>query len=218
MKFEPGPWMTTGTGIFFLGVAWLVFWLGPAFHLYQTDPRWAHNFAFALIFITVGIASLRPSIATGIIAVIASFATIPTELAFWSGLTATVIESLFLVLVIIIAVVEWRRKAPLLTLGPRSGAWLKIHLLVFSYLGIAHMTFVFFMNRWLNPLPYMQYLPVEHEYSTTIFNVMVLVLVVIAIGGRYTKNIGKYDVQRAGFYWATLMLLIPLASIGLFGQ
>lgn len=218
MKFEPGPYLTAGTGILFLGIAWLIFWLGPAFHLYQADPRWAHNFAFAVMFITVGIAAVRPSIASGLIAVIASFATIPTELAYWSGMTATMIELVLLALVIIIVVVESRLDTKILTFSPRTGAWLNIHLLVFAYLGLAHMPFVFFVNRWSSPLPYMQYLPIEHEYSTTIFNAMLLVLVILAIAGKYTKTIGNFDVRKAGFYWALLMLLVPLVSIGLFGQ
>jgi len=119
MKFEPGPWMTTGTGIFFLGVAWLLFWLGPAFNLYEADSRWAHNFAFAIILIMVGIAYYRPSVSTWIISMIASFITIPTELAYWSGMTATVIELALLGLLLIVVGGEWRLKRPLITPDPK---------------------------------------------------------------------------------------------------
>jgi len=218
MKFEPGPWMTTGTGIFLLGIAWLFFWLGPAFNLYQADPRWAHNFAFALIFIIVGISLYRPSVSSGIISMVASFITIPTELAYWSGITATLIEMALLAAILIVVAAEWQLKQPLLTPGPKAGFWLKIHLPVLSHLGIAHIPLIFFMIRWNISVPYLTYLPVEHEYSTTIFNVMVLVLVVFAIAERYVKNVRAFSVPRAGFYWAVLMLLIPLASIGIFGQ
>lgn len=218
MTFEFRRWMTTGTGIFLLGVAWMGFWLGPALPLYQADPRWAHNFAFALIFVTVGIAYLRPSVLTGTGAVIASFITIPTELAFWSGMTATVIEAVLLVLVVGAAVAEWWKKGPLVVPGPRAGLWVRIHLPVFSAIGIAHMPFIFFMSRWVNGIPYLQYLPIEHEYSTTIFNAMLLVLVIIAIAGQYAKNVGRFSIPRAGFIWSVLMLLVPLASIGILGS
>jgi len=210
--------MTTGTGIFLLGLAWMGFWLGPALPLYQADPRWAHNFAFALIFVTVGIAYLRPSVLTGTGAVIASFITIPTELAFWSGMTATVIETVLLVLVAGCAAAEWWKKGPLVVPGSRAGFWLNLHLPVFSALGIVHMPFIFFMIRWVNGVPYLQYLPIEHEYSTTIFNAMLLVLMGIAIAGQYTKNIGEFSVPRAGFFWSMLMLLVPLVSIGVLGS
>ncbi|WP_440949795.1 hypothetical protein [Methanosphaerula subterraneus] len=218
MTFEFRRWMITGTGILLLGAAWLGFWLGPALPLYLAEPRWAHNFAFALIFITVGIASLRPSVLTGTGAVIASFITIPTELAFWSGMTATAIEGVLLVLVVGAATIEWWKKGPLIVPGPRAGFWLKTHLPLLSALGIAHMPFIFFLSRWVNGVPYLQYLPIEHEYSTTIFNAMLLVLVGIAIIEQYAKNVGRFSIQRAGFFWSVLMLLIPLASIGILGS
>jgi hypothetical protein len=47
---------------------------------------------------------------------------------------------------------------------------------------------------------------------------MILVLMVIAMAERYVKDIRGFSVTRAGFYWAVLMLIIPLASIGIFGQ
>jgi hypothetical protein len=47
---------------------------------------------------------------------------------------------------------------------------------------------------------------------------MILVLMVIAIAERYVKDIRGFSVTRSGFYWAVLMLIIPLASIGIFGQ
>jgi hypothetical protein len=47
---------------------------------------------------------------------------------------------------------------------------------------------------------------------------MLLVLMVFAIAERYVKNAGGFSVPRGGFYWSVLMLLVPLASIGIFGQ
>ncbi len=143
MKFEPGPWMTTGTGIFLLGLAWLLFWLGPAFHLYDADPRWAHNFGFALVFIIVGFASFRPSISTGVISLVASFITIPTELAYCSGTVATLMEAVLLGAIIMVVAAEGQLKRPLVVPGPKERFWLKTHLPVLSYIGIAHMPLIF---------------------------------------------------------------------------
>ena len=113
---------------------------------------------------------------------------------------------------------ERQLKRPLIVTGPKAGFWLKIHLPVLSYIGIAHMPIIFFISRWITAAPYLTYLPVEHEYSTTIFNAMVLILMVLAIAGQYMKEIRGFRLQRVGFYWAVLMLIIPLASIGIFGQ
>lgn len=133
-------------------------------------------------------------------------------------MTATVIEAVLLVLVVRAAMAEWWKKGPLVVPGPRAGLWVRIHLPVFSALGIAHMPFISFMSRWVNGIPYLQYLPIEHEYSTTIFNAMLLVLVIIAIAGQYAKNVGRFSIPRAGFIWSVLMLLVPLASIGILGS
>ena len=50
------------------------------------------------------------------------------------------------------------------------------------------MPLIFFLIRWTYSAPYLTYLPVEHEYSTTIFNAMILVLMVVAIAERYVKD------------------------------
>jgi hypothetical protein len=47
---------------------------------------------------------------------------------------------------------------------------------------------------------------------------MILVLMAIAMAERYVKDFRGFSVTRAGLYWAVLMLIIPLASIGIFGQ
>ncbi len=57
MKPDMDKLMTSGNGILILGVAWLLFWLGPAFFLFEKDPRWGHNFALPITFITAGLAS-----------------------------------------------------------------------------------------------------------------------------------------------------------------
>lgn len=218
MRIDYERVMTAGFGVLILGVAWLVFWLGPAFPLYEGDVRWAHNFAFALIFIIVGLASWKRSVSSGIIAVIASFLMVPAELAFFSGETATGIAGVFFALMLAVIVIERQTGKDLVRPPPRLNAWLRIHLLTFAYIGIAHMPFIFFFVRWYAADPFLLSLPVEHEPSTSIFNAMLVILVILAIMERYVKTIGRFRVSRAGFYWAVLMLLLPLASIGIFGE
>ena len=87
--------MTSGNGILLLGVLWLIFWLFPAFYLFQEDPRWGHNFAIPIIFITVGLAYNINKISCQLTAVIASYLTIPILLAFWPWNTATIITIAF---------------------------------------------------------------------------------------------------------------------------
>ena len=59
MQFKPGPWTAPGPA-----VRWCV-----------ADPGWARSIAFALVAVIVGIGSLRLSMSTGVISLVASFIT-----------------------------------------------------------------------------------------------------------------------------------------------
>ncbi len=204
--------------ILILGIAWLLFWLGPAFHLFQHDPRWGHNFALPITFITVGLSVHIRMISCQLAAVISSFFIVPTLLAFWPWSIATMISGAFLGIFLILYIIEKGRENELVNPNPRLKAWLNIHLLTFAYLGIAHMPLIFYLVRWSNPQPFIQFLPVEHEVSTSIFNAMLLILVMFAILERFVKNVGSFRVAKVGFMWALLMIILPILSIGIIGQ
>jgi len=210
--------MTAGNGILILGIAWLVFWLGPAFFLFQEDSRWGHNFAIPLTFITVGLASNIRIISCQLIAVISAFLLVPTLLAFWSWAVATVISGVLLGIFLILYFIENRREIELVVPNPRLKTWLKIHLLTFAYLGLAHMPLIFYLVRWANPDPFAKFLPTEHEISTSVFNAMLIPLVILAILERFVKKVGIFQVAKAGFILVVLMMVIPLISINLLGQ
>lgn len=204
--------MNIGFGILLQGILWLLIWVGYFYPSFEADPRWGHNFAFSLIFITVGLATYTRKISCELIAVFAAFLTIPISMAFWPWNTAIFVTGVLLVLLVILYLIERGRKVEVLNPGPRLKAWLKIHLLNFAYLGLAHMSLIFFLSRWPNPEPYLQYLPVEHELSTSLFNSMLFVLVILAIMERPMIK-GRLQVSKVGFIWAILMIILPLLSI-----
>jgi len=210
--------MTSGNSILILGIAWLLFWLGPAFFLFKQDPRWGHNFALPITFIMVGLAPHTKMISCQFIAVMGAFSIVPTLLAFWPWNIATMISWGFLGIFLILYLLERGRESELIHPDPRLKAWLKIHLLTFAYLGLAHMTLIFYLVRWSNPEAFIDYLPVEHEVSSSIFNAMLLILVILAILERFVKKIGSFQVAKVGFIWAMLMILIPILSIMILGQ
>jgi hypothetical protein len=212
--------MTAGYGILIQGAMWLIFWtLGPAFHLYEADPRWAHNFAIAIVFITVGLASVHfHKVSCQLVAVFASFLTIPTFLAFWSGIEATFVAGSLLMVTIALYLMERRRDVELLNPRPHLRAWLKIHSMNFAYLGLAHMPLIFFLIRWFNPQPFSNYLPVENriaDLSTASFDLMLFALIPLAAMERYVKKIGRLDVPKLGFIWVMLMIIMPLFVIAI---
>ena len=218
LKIDGDRVMTAGNGILILGIAWLLFWLGPAFFLFREDPRWGHNFAIPLTFITAGLASNTRIISCQLVAVTSAFFLVPTLLAYWSWAVATMISGGLLGLFLILYVIEIRRETELIVPNPRLRTWLKIHLLTFTYLGLAHMPLIFYLIRWTNPDAFAKFLPPEHEISTSVFNAMLLPLVILAILERFVKKIGIFQVAKAGFIWVVLMVVIPLISINLLGQ
>jgi len=172
----------------------------------------------SLVFMTLGYAATFHKISCEFVAVLASFLTIPTFLGFLSGLTATYIALLLLVLDIVLCLVERDRKTELVNPRPRLKAWLKIHELNLAYLGVAHMPLIFFLMRWAYPGAFSTYLPLEHEISTSIFNMMLLILCLLGIMERYVGRSGRFRVSTIGFVWGMLMIAAPLLSIGLLGQ
>lgn len=213
MKIEMNKMMNAGTGIFIMGVAWLIFWLGPAFFLFQTDFRWGHNFVIPIVFMMIGLAYYFRTIACDLVAVISAFVvTIPTLLALWSWKIGLIIAISFFCLLILFYVIE-RKIGEVLKPGPRLKTWLRIHLLNFCYIAVLHMPLIFFVSRWANPDPFSSNLPAEHDIPTAIFNAMLFVFVPLAAMERYVKTMGGYSVSKVVFNWSILMIIIPLLVI-----
>jgi hypothetical protein len=207
--------MTSGNGILILGVLWLLFWIGPAFFLFEEDSRWGHNFAIPILFILVGLAYNVNKISCQLTAAIGSYLTIPTLLDFWSWDLATIVTGIFLGVFGLFYLIERNRKTELIDPNKKLKAWLKMHLMTLAYFGLLHMPIIFFLVRWQNSAAFENYLPYEFEDLDTIsFNAMLPILIVIAILERFVKKIGKLSVKKAGFIWSILMIVVPLLMIG----
>ena len=218
MKYNLDKYMNSGNGILILGLLWLIFWIGPAFFLFQEDPRWGHNYAIPILFIIVGLAYNINKNSCQLMAAIASYITIPILLAFWPWDTGTLVASIFLIIVIILFIFERKREIELIKPNQRLNFWLKTHAMTFAYIGLVHMSFIFFFVRWFNPEPFLEFLPIEHHVSTSIFNAMLIILTILAIMERQVKKIGRFNVSRAGFIWSILMIIIPILTINILGE
>jgi hypothetical protein len=218
LKINTDKIMTSGNGIIVLGVLWLIFWIGPAFFLFEEDSRWGHNYAIPILFITIGLAYNVNKISCQLVAAIASYITIPVFLAFWPWDFSTIVACVFLLIFVILFLVEKSRKTELINPNIRLRAWLKKHLLTFAYIGLVHMTLIFFLVRWNNPQPFVQYLPFEHHVSTSMFNAMLIILTIFAIMERFVGKIGWFNVPKAGFVWSVLMIILPFLSIMILGE
>jgi hypothetical protein len=218
MKYNLDKFMNSGNGILILGILWLVFWIGPAFFLFMEDQRWGHNYAIPILFICVGLAYNINKNSCMITAAIASYITIPVLLAFWSWDIGTIVSGVFLVFILVLYVLERNRETELIKPNQRLNFWLKTHSMTFAYIGLVHMTFIFFFVRWFNPDPFLEFLPIEHHVSTSLFNGMLIILTILAIMERQIKKIGKINVPKAGFIWSILMIIIPILAINILGE
>ncbi len=218
LKIDINKIMNSGGGMLIMGLLWLIFWLGPAFFLFERDTRWGHNYAIPLLFINVGLARFVNKISCQLTATVGSFLTIPILLAFWPWDLSTLISGSFLAIFLVLYLIERNRETELINPNSRLRSWLKMHLLTFAYIGLAHMPLIFFLVRWYNPEPFLRYLPFEHHVSTSIFNAMLLTLTIIAIMERFVKKLGSFRMERAGFYWSIMMIIIPILFINILGE
>lgn len=215
VAFGKDNMFTTHTGILILGLLWLAFWLGPAYSTFLADSRWGHNFALPLTFITVGMTYYFRMISCQLVAVIAAFLMIPGQLAFWPWYIASLIAASLLVTVLILYGIEKGRETELLQPNQRLRSWLKLHLMSFAYLGLAHIPLTFFLVRWPNFESFEDYLPTEQILSIAVFNAMLLILVLLAIMERFVQKVWKFEVAKLGFLWSVLMIIIPLLTFNL---
>jgi hypothetical protein len=217
MKFDVNKYINSSNGILILGILWLIFWLGPALFLFEEDPRWGHNFAIPILFIIVGLANTMNKNSCQITASIASYFTIPTLLGFWDWDSATIMAIIFLIIICFLFLIEKTREKEIINPNQRLNFWLKKHAMSFAYIGLVHMSLIFFLVRWDNPNLFSSYLPAEHHASTSSFNAMLFVLTIFAIMERNVKKIGKFSIEKIGFIWSIAMIVVPLVLIQVLG-
>jgi len=186
--------------------------------LFEQDPRWGHNFALPILFVLVGLAFNVEKNSCQITAAFGSYLTIPISLAFLSWDIATAIAVVFLIVFLLFYFIEKNRETELIKPNQRFNFWIKKHAMTFAYIGLVHLSLIFFLVRWFNPGPFLLDLPIEHHVSTSSFNALLFVLTIFAIMERYVKKVGKIDIPKLGFAWSILMVILPLIEIGIYGQ
>jgi hypothetical protein len=154
-KYLIGP----GLGLFAMGVLYLVFWLMPIpLETFTGDPRWAHNWAYSIILITIGAAFYHKSVVSRSIAFIQGLMMPITASGVVDTIFMTLVTGIIAVAWLVVTLVErqsqkfWLKEQ----LSTRAWNWVNLHSLLVCWLLIAHMGLVFFLGR----------LPFEAELST----------------------------------------------------
>jgi bacterioferritin len=204
--------MNTGTGLIFIGAFWLYFWLFLWYPFFVADPRWAHNFAYPLILIIIGISYLGKKLSTDMVAAISAFMIIPTESGAISGLHSSYIVLAMLAITILLLALERGRKQELLFLQHRWRRWLKQHSLTFAFLFLMHMAFIYwFMRAIAEPSPVN--LPPEsffhpEGWATATFNVLLIPFGLIGMAERFRGTLRRTVISKKLGYWLSLMITI----------
>lgn len=213
--------MDIGAGLILTGLFWLFLWLFPFYPSFVNDPRWAHNFAYPLILITIGIAYKGKKMSSDIFAAISAFMIIPTEAGIISGMLSTKISIILLAAVILLIVVEKCRKQELLFFQHRWRRWLKKHLITFAFLFLLHMSFIYWFSRVMFGEPAQVNLPPEPPFdpmhwATALYNILVIPFGLIGMGERLGGRLRrKIFFSKLGYWWSLMIIISGIAVLGI---
>jgi hypothetical protein len=225
LKFLNGP----GTGLTVMGFAYILWWFaGPwAWESIAMDPRWAHNWAFAIIIFNVGLAWYHKSPLSRLLAMIQSFMLPITASGSFNTTICTLITAIIFLFWFIIMLIEKRKNINFLQekLTERGKMWLNMHTLIIAWILIAHMGLVFFIVRFPLELPlyqisnqagFLSNLPPEGlEFATWTYDIGLFVFLIVVLWEQYRigYNVKNKPWPRYSFYVALLVMGLSLIAL-----
>lgn len=221
-----------------MGILYLVFWLMPfTIEIYIDDPRWAHNWTYALIFMTLGASFYQKTVASRIIALIQASLMPLTASGLFNSTLMTLIGLIIGLVWIIVVSIERRNNIPLLDhrFSRRTQNWVIMHSLIICWLLLAHMGLVFFIGRLPfeaqldtigtglgQSLGFLLNLPVErYDLVTYVFDVNIIILAILfsfeqfKVG--YNPRNEPWPRTSFWFLWISIMLGLVLLPFNLHG-
>ena len=222
-KYKVGP----GLGLIIMGAAYLIWWIVLREYAIK-DPRWVHNYAYAIIILNIGLAWYQKSVVSRTVAAVQSFMMPVTASGSFNSLTMTLITIvIFLIWILIVSIEHIRGKMFFKdSLKKRTWSWINMHSVVVSWILIAHMGLVFLIGRvpleaqlealgsnagFLANLP-----PERNAYATWFFDITLIVWAVIVLYEQFKMG---YNVQnkpwpKTSFYMCFICMLAGLIGIG----
>jgi hypothetical protein len=223
-ELTPNKWLIgPGLGLIIMGFAYILWWFaGPwAWEAIATDPRWAHNWAFAIIIFNVGLAWYHKSPVSRTIAMIQSFMLPITASGSFNTIICSIITAIILIIWLIIVGMERSRKKNFLEekFSKRGLLWANMHTLIIAWILIAHMGLMFFIVRL--PLErqlyqtahnagYLANLPPEgFEFATWTFDIGLFIFLCVVIWEQFKMG---YNVQ--GKPWPKYSFYVCIIIMG----
>ena len=230
-KFQVGP----GIGMIIMGVLYIWWWVMPwAWESYRDDPRWAHNWAYAIIIFTVGLAWYHESPITRIIAVIQSLMMPITASGSINTLLCALITLIIFILWIILVIIEKRAKKYFLVdrMQKKTILWLKMHTMIIAWILVGHMGLVFFLARapfevqllnieglyGIRPGFFVNLPPENHEYATWTYDIGLSIWMIVICFEQFKMgyNIKKKPWPIWSFWWTIIgLVIIPLVALAI---
>jgi len=212
--------MDIGSGLIMTGLFWLYLWVFQWYVFFLFDARWAHNFAYPLILLTIGVAYKGKKTSTDLLASISAFIIIPTETGLISGTHSTYIVGIILLIILLLLVTERGKKQELLFFQHRSRRWLKKHMLTFAFLFLLHMPFIYWFTRVLFGEPAELNMPPEPpweraHWGTASYNILVIPFALIGMAERFRGTLRRrISMSKLGYWWSLLIIIVGLIMIG----
>jgi hypothetical protein len=230
-KFQVGP----GLGMVFMGLSYVWWWIMPwAWESYALDNRWAHNWAYAIIILTVGLAWYQKTPLSRLIAVIQSLMMPITASGAFNTLVCTFITlGIFLIWVILVLFERIGKKVYLVNkLEKRTFNWINLHSLVVAWILVGHMGLVFILARFpfelqflnieviLGVRPgYLEFFPPEgHDLATWTFDIALTIWMFLICYEQFKMgyNPNNKSWPRLSFWWTIFGLIgAPLVALAI---
>ena len=229
-RFLVGP----GFGFFIMGLTYLIWWLifSPEYIFGPPplgDPRWAHNWAYAIIIMTIGAAWYQKGAISRVIAAIQAFMLPVTASGSFDTFITTYITIGIGIAWVIVVMSESLRGKPFLQdrLSKRTWEWICLHTLVVAWLLVAHMGLVFFIGRvplehqllsfgtsagFLANLP-----PEATDLATWAFDITLIIWAVMVLYDQFKLgyNIKNKPFPRRSFWWGFVCMGSSLVALGI---
>ena len=224
-KYLVGP----GLGLAILGLSYILWWFaGPwAWEAFFTDPRWAHNWAYAIIIFNVGLAWFHKSSLSRTLAMIQSFMMPITGSGSINTTLCTMISAIIFAVWGIVVILEKIQGKNLFeaNMKKRTLLWLNMHTLVIAWLLIAHMSLMFFIVRlplegqlytYSNHAGYLANLPPESlEFATWTFDIGLFIWAAVVLWEQFKMG---YNTQnkpwpKTSFYVAIITMAASLIAL-----
>lgn len=230
-RAQVGP----GIGMIILGISYLWWWLMPwAWESYSMDARWAHNWAYSIIILTVGLSWYQKSLLTRLIALFQSFMMPITASGSINTIICAYITLGLLLLWILVVLLERHNHKYFFEnkFEYATKSWLLLHSLIFEWILVGHMGLVFFVvrapfeNQLLNiekmyavRVGFLENLPPELlEYATWSYDISLTIWMVLIIYEQFKMGFNDDNLPwpRYSFWWIIFGLIgIPFIALAI---